>query len=65
MLKNKFVKECNSNSHPVVVLVKKANTNEYRFAVDYRKLNKISKQQAYPIPRLSDATGEANIFYFP
>ena len=56
-----------SNWHSPVVLVKKANSDEYRFAVDYRKLNKISNSQAYPIPRLSDifdAIGEANAHYF-
>ena len=61
------VKESNSNWHSPVVLVKKANSEEYRFAVDYRKLNKISKPQAYPMPRLSDifdAIGEANAQYF-
>ena len=61
------VKDSNSSWHSPVVLVKKANSDEYRFAVDYRKLNKISKPQSYPIPRLSDifdAIGEANAQYF-
>ena len=65
--RNDVIKESNSSWHSPVVLVKKANSDEYRFAVDYRKLNKISKSQAYPIPRLSDifdAIGEANAHYF-
>lgn len=64
---NNLIKESNSNWHSPVVLVKKANSDEFRFAVDYRKLNKISKSQAYPIPRLSDifdAIGEANAHFF-
>ena len=67
MLEHGIIKESNSNWHSPVVLVKKANSNEYRFAVDYRKLNKISRPQAYPIPRLSDifdAIGEANAQFF-
>ena len=67
MLKNDLIKESNSNWHSAVVLVRKANSDEYRFAVDYRKLNKISKPQSYPIPRLSDifdTIGEANTQYF-
>ena len=65
--RNDMIRESNSNWHSPVVLVKKANSDEYRFAVDYRKLNKVSKSQAYPIPRLSDifdAIGEANAHYF-
>ena len=65
--RNDVIRESNSNWHSPVVLVKKANSDEYRFAVDYRKLNKISKSQAYPIPRLTDifdAIGEANAHYF-
>ena len=64
---NNLVHESNSSWHSPVVLVKKANSDEYRFAVDYRKLNKVSKAQSYPIPRLSDifdAIGEANAHYF-
>ena len=67
MLEHCIIKQSNSNWHSPVVLVKKANSNEYRFAVDYRKLNKISIPQAYPIPRLSDifdAIGETNAQFF-
>ena len=64
---NNLVHESNSSWHSPIVLVKKANSDEYCFAVDYRKLNKVSKAQSYPIPRLSDifdAIGEANAHYF-
>lgn len=67
MHENGVIDRSNSNWHSPVVLVKKANCDEYRFAIDYRKLNKISKPQAYPLPRLSDifyAIGEANAKYF-
>ena len=67
LLEKGVVKESNSDWHSPVVLVRKAGSNEFRFAVDYRKLNKITKPQAYPIPRLSDifdAIGEANAQYF-
>lgn len=67
MLKTNQIEESNSNWHSPVVLVRKANSDEYRFAVDYRKLNKMSKQQDYPIPRLSDifdAVGEAKAQHF-
>lgn len=67
MLENKIIDASSSNWHSPVVLVKKAGSDEYRFAVDYRKLNKISKPQAYPLPRLSDifdAIGESNSQFF-
>lgn len=35
-----------------VVLVKKRGTTELRFCVDYRKLNKVTKVDPYPIPNM-------------
>ena len=67
LLEKGVVKESNSDWHSPVVLVRKAGSNEFRFAVDNRKLNKITKPQTYPILRLSnifDAIGEANAQYF-
>ena len=67
LLETGTVKESNSDWHSPVVLVRKSGSNEYRFAVDYRKLNKVTKPQAYPIPRLNDifdAIGEAKAQYF-
>lgn len=37
-----------------IVLVKKKN-GETRFCVDYRELNKITKRDGYPLPRIDDA----------
>lgn len=67
MLENEIIEPSQSNWHSPVVLVKRAGSNEYRFAVDYRRLNKISKPQAFPLPTLSsifDAIGESNAQYF-
>jgi len=37
-----------------VLLVRKHNSNEFRFCVDFRKLNTIIKKDLYPIPRIDD-----------
>ena len=70
MKDNGILKESNSEWYSPVVLVRKSDTDnigEYRFAVDYRKLNKVTKPIAYPLPRLSDmldAIGEAHPQFF-
>ena len=53
MLEHNIVEPSNSAWYSLVVLVCKPN-NEYRFAVDYRKLNKVTKPQSFPLPRLED-----------
>ena len=66
MLAHKIIEPSNSAWHSPVVLIRKPN-NEWRFAVDYRKLNKVTKPQSFPLPRLSDmldAIGEANAKFF-
>lgn len=47
-------------------MVKKKN-GQLRFAVDYRKLNAVTKQHTFPLPRLEDVfdtigISKANIF---
>ena len=37
---------------PVVIVKKKSG--EDRFCIDYRKLNSLSKRDAFPIPRIDD-----------
>ena len=50
-------------SSPVVLVTKRDGTA--RFCVDYRKLNSVTKKDAYPIPRTDDtldAHGKAKFF---
>ena len=47
-----------------IILVKKKN-GEYRMAIDYRKLNAVTKKVAYPLPRIDDlldTLGKAKVF---
>ena len=37
-----------------VILVKKSSSNEFRFCVDFRKINNVIKKDLYPIPRIDD-----------
>ena len=53
MLKEGVIQESNSPwSSPVVLVRKKDGTT--RFAIDYRKLNEITKKDVYAIPRIDD-----------
>lgn len=54
MLKEDVIQPSNSPWSSPVVLVKKKN-GEWRFCVDYRKLNKVTKKDVYPLPRIDDA----------
>lgn len=62
MLQNNIIEPFNSDWYLAVVLVPKRN-GEFRFAMDYRKLNKVTKPASFPLTRLKDvvdAIGEAN-----
>jgi len=53
MMKHKLIRPSNSPWTSPVVLVKKKN-GKLRFCVDYRKLNNITKKDAYPLPRIDE-----------
>ena len=53
MLKQDLIKESDGPwSSPVVLVRKKDGT--IRFCIDYRKLNKATRRDAYPLPRIDD-----------
>ena len=61
MLKNDIIENSNSEWHAPVVLVRKKN-NEWRFCIDYRRLNAVTKTKVFPLPRMEDmfqAVGES------
>ena len=66
MLQQGIVQQSTSLYNSPVVLVRKKD-NTWRFAVDYRKLNKITVPISHPIPRLEDvfdAIGESHASFF-
>lgn len=66
MLDNKIIRESNSIWHSPVVLVKKRD-NTYRFAIDYRSLNRKTRSIAFPLPTIEsvfDCIGDSHAQYF-
>jgi hypothetical protein len=53
MLKSEVKQLSNSPWSSPVVLVKK-KSGEYRFCVDHRRLNAVSKRDIYPLPQIDD-----------
>ena len=66
LLKNDIITESNSDWHSPCLLVKKAN-GEFRLVTDFRRLNKVTKPMAFPLPRMEcvfDTIGQSRAQYF-
>ncbi|GFU50206.1 retrovirus-related Pol polyprotein from transposon 17.6 [Trichonephila clavipes] len=58
LLKQDVIEECEFPYAASVVLVPKPN-GKVRLCGDYRKLNSVTKVDAYPLPRMDDLLNEA------
>lgn len=59
MLQHGVIKRCKSPYSSPVVLVRK-KTGGWRFAVDYRGVNKVIKMDSYPLPVIDDVLSYLN-----
>jgi transposase InsO family protein len=55
MLKLGVIEKCESPWSSPILIVPKKNPGEWRFAIDYRQINKLTVPSAYALPRLDDA----------
>ena len=65
MLKEDIIEPYISSWSSPVVLVKKKDTDNTRFCVDYRKLNKVTIKDYFPIPNIEemlDSLGGTNFY---
>ena len=53
MLKNDIIQPSNSPWSSPIILVRKRDGST-RFCIDYRKVNSVTRKDAYPLPRLDD-----------
>ena len=61
MLKHNIIEESIGSPWPSpVVLVKKPNSSEYRFCLDMRKVNRVTKIDSYPLLRIDDTLDALN-----
>ena len=54
MLTQGIIRESHSSWRSSPVLVPKSSTAEFRFAIDFRKLNRISETEIYPLPKIEN-----------
>ena len=54
MLENGLIERSDSPWSSPCVLVPKPGQDAFRFCTDYRKVNMVTKSDAYPIPRIED-----------